>query len=73
MSAFVGGPLDGRGDYLIPPEREFEGSVFRVPWSEHYPGHPDYAWDIIDYQFDGEVWRLLERQSSTSTTEQASS
>lgn len=54
MSVFIGGPLDGKEDFEVPPQ---ETNEILIPWQDLYPGHPAYKAGVSVYLFDGLAWR----------------
>lgn len=58
---FIGGPLDGKEDYVLPPGLTHE---VHVPWQTFYPGHPQHEAGISVYRFDGLAWRYVGEERS---------
>jgi hypothetical protein len=52
MSIFIGGPLDGKEDFEVPPNLKNE---VLIPWFESTAG--EYRSGTYIYRFDGLAWR----------------
>jgi len=62
MSIFIGGPLDGKENYEVPPNLTNET---RIPYQDFFPGHSEYEMGYYVYQFDGLAWRYVKTVKET--------
>jgi len=60
VSIFIGGPLDGREDWEVPPTLTNE---CHIPWQNFFPAHPKHEAGVSIYRFDGLAWRYVGERS----------